>query len=291
MLLKIGAIEAGGTKMVCGIGNEHGDIIEQVTILTRTPQETLADIVEYFSDKQIEKMGIGSFGPIQVNRDQANYGSLLETPKTAWKHFPLLETLKQHFPKNTPFVVDTDVNAAAYGELKWGAAKGLNSCVYFTVGTGIGAGAVINGQLVHGLLHPEAGHMFIKRHPQDDFSGSCPYHGDCLEGLASGTAMKERWGKNGIDIHDELAWEIEAYYLAQAAMNALVTYSPEKIIFGGGVLNRSGLIEKVREQFLQLLNGYIQKQEVIDHVGTFISLPGLGTDAGLKGSLALALDE
>ncbi|PAV30821.1 fructokinase [Virgibacillus profundi] len=287
--MNIGAIEAGGTKFVCGIGNEHGEIFEKISIPTRNPVETIKDVIAFFDGKEIDRMGIGSFGPIQVNRDQSDYGTILETPKTAWKYFPLLQTIKSYFPKDMPFEVDTDVNAAAFGELKWGAAKGLDSCVYFTVGTGIGAGAVIDGKIVHGLLHPEAGHMFVKRHPKDDFVGSCPYHGDCLEGLAAGTSMKERWGKAGVDIHNEEAWEMEAYYLAQTAINALLTYSPEKIIFGGGVLNHPGLIEKVREQFSKLLNGYIKKDEVIKNVENYIVLPGLGSEAGLKGSLALVL--
>lgn len=285
----IGAIEAGGTKFVCGIGNEHGEIFEKISIPTRTPEETMKDVFQFFEGKQIERMGIGSFGPIQVSQDQPDYGTILETPKTDWKYFPLFEEIKRNFPKDMPIAVDTDVNAAAFAEMKWGAAEGMNSCVYFTVGTGIGAGAVVRGKLVHGLLHPEAGHMFVKRHPDDDFKGSCPYHGDCLEGLASGTSMRERWGKAGVDLQDKAAWDLEAYYLAQTAINALLTYSPEKIIFGGGVLNHPGLIDKVREQFSKLLNGYIKKDEVIEDVDDYIVLPGLGSEAGLKGSLALVL--
>lgn len=287
----IGAIEAGGTKFVCGIGNEHGEIFEKVSIPTRKPEETMKDVFRFFEGKAIERMGIGSFGPIQVNRDQRDYGTILETPKTEWKYFPLLAEVRRNFSKDMPIAVDTDVNAAAFGEMKWGTAKGMDSCVYFTVGTGIGAGAVVRGKLVHGLLHPEAGHMFVKRHPSDDFKGSCPYHEDCLEGLASGTAMRQRWGKSGADIHNEAAWDIEAYYLAQTAINALLTYSTGKIIFGGGVLNHPGLIEKVREQFSKLLNGYIKKDEVIENVEDYIVLPGLGSEAGLKGSLALILQE
>ncbi|OZU88082.1 fructokinase [Virgibacillus indicus] len=285
----IGAIEAGGTKFVCGIGNEHGEIFEKISIPTRTPKETMKDVFQFFEGKQIERMGVGSFGPIQVSQDQPDYGTILETPKTDWKYFPLLDEIKKNFSDDMLIAVDTDVNAAAFAEMKWGAAKGMNSCVYFTVGTGIGAGAVVRGKLVHGLLHPEAGHMFVKRHPDDDFKGSCPYHGDCLEGLASGTSMRERWGKAGVDIQDKAAWDLEAYYLAQTAINALLTYSPEKIIFGGGVLNHPGLIDKVREQFSKLLNGYIKKDEVIEDVDDYIVLPGLGSEAGLKGSLALVL--
>lgn len=286
----IGAIEAGGTKMVCGLGDEEGNIIEEVKFPTRTPRETIPEIINFFKDKNIKKMGVGSFGPVQVNSDSEKYGIILETPKTDWKYFNLLQTLKSNFP-NISFVIDTDVNAAAYGEMKWGAALGLDSCAYFTVGTGIGVGAVVDNNLVHGLLHPEAGHMFIKRHSNDDFKGSCPYHNDCLEGLASGTAMEARWGKRGTEIKAEMAWEIEAYYLAQATVNVFLTYSPKKIILGGGVMNHPGLINKVRENFVRLLNGYLQKDFINQNAEHFISLPGLGDEAGLKGALALAIDQ
>lgn len=286
----VGAIEAGGTKFICGVGTEQGEILEQISIPTRGPEETLKDVVDFFKGKEIERLGIGSFGPIQVNKTQPDYGSLLETPKTIWKHYPLLKHLEGHFPAGMPIVVDTDVNAAALGEIKWGAAKGKDSCVYFTVGTGIGAGVFLNGKLLHGLMHPEAGHMFIKRHEMDDFSGCCPYHKDCLEGLASGTALKTRWGVDGTELTDDRAWELEGYYLAQAAVNAIVTYSPEKIIFGGGVSQRPGLIEQIQKQTLELLNGYIKKNQITDNIEDYISLPGLGSQAGLKGSLALALD-
>ncbi|RIU88739.1 ROK family protein [Oceanobacillus picturae] len=286
----VGAIEAGGTKFICGVGTEQGEILEQISIPTRGPEETLKDVVDFFKGKEVERLGIGSFGPIQVNKTQPDYGSLLETPKTIWKHYPLLKHLEGHFPAGMPIVVDTDVNAAALGEIKWGAAKGKDSCVYFTVGTGIGAGVFLNGKLLHGLMHPEAGHMFIKRHEMDDFSGCCPYHKDCLEGLASGTALKTRWGVAGTELTDERAWELEGYYLAQAAVNAIVTYSPEKIIFGGGVSQHSGLLEQIQKQTLELLNGYIKKSQITDNIEDYISLPGLGSQAGLKGSLALVLD-
>lgn len=286
----VGAIEAGGTKFICGVGTEQGEILEQISIPTRGPEETLKDVVDFFKGKEIERLGIGSFGPIQVNKTQPDYGSLLETPKTIWKHYPLLKHLEGHFSAGMPIVVDTDVNAAALGEIKWGAAKGKDSCVYFTVGTGIGAGVFLNGKLLHGLMHPEAGHMFIKRHEMDDFSGCCPYHKDCLEGLASGTALKTRWGVDGTELTDDRAWELEGYYLAQAAVNAIVTYSPEKIIFGGGVSQHPGLLEQIQKQTLDLLNGYIKKPQITDNIEDYISLPGLGSQAGLKGSLALVLD-
>lgn len=286
----VGAIEAGGTKFICGVGTEQGEILEQISIPTRGPEETLKDVVDFFKGKEIERLGIGSFGPIQVNKTQPDYGSLLETPKTVWKHYPLLKHLEGHFPAGMPIVVDTDVNAAALGEIKWGAAKGKDSCVYFTVGTGIGAGVFLNGKLLHGLMHPEAGHMFIKRHEMDDFSGCCPYHKDCLEGLASGTALKTRWGVAGTELADERAWELEGYYLAQAAVNAIVTYSPEKIIFGGGVSQHPGLLEQIQKQTLELLNGYIKKPQITDNIEDYISLPGLSSQAGLKGSLALVLE-
>lgn len=287
--MAIGAIEFGGTKTICALGNKEGKIIEQITIPTEGPEVTLSKVVNFFANKKIEKMGIGSFGPIQVNKKYKSYGTILETPKTEWRYISLLKRLRKSLPSSLPIILDTDVNAAAYGEMKWGAARGLDSCVYFTIGTGIGAGAVVNEKVVHGLLHPEAGHMYIKRHLNDDFMGCCPYHGDCLEGLASGTALEKRWGKNGKKLENEFAWDIEAYYLAQAAINATYTYAPEKIIFGGGVMNHLGLIDKVRENFHNLLNGYIQKDFI--NVENYISLPGLEGISGLKGALALAIDK
>ena len=177
--MRIGAVEAGGTKIVCGIGNEHGKIEESIQFPTEHPEPTLAKIIDYFRDKEVEAIGIGSFGPIELNKQSPQYGFVTTTPKPGWAGFDFLGTLRKEF--DVPFGWDTDVNAAAFGEAKWGAAQGLDSCVYYTIGTGVGIGIFTEGKLVHGLVHPEAGHVLVRRHPDDDFAGNCPYHGDCLQ--------------------------------------------------------------------------------------------------------------
>ena len=190
--MMIGAVEAGGTKMVCGIGNERGDILERTSFPTSQPAETLERIISYFRDKPVDAIGIGSFGPIGLDPARPEYGHITTTPKPGWSGCDFLGTLKREY--DVPYGWDTDVNAAALGEVIWGAAKGLDSCVYYTIGTGIGMGVVAEGKAVHGLLHPEAGHIPVRRHPDDAFAGNCPYHGDCLEGMASGLALERRWG-------------------------------------------------------------------------------------------------
>jgi len=283
----IGGIETGGTKTTCAIGSENGEIIEKETFPTKQPAETFIKIADFFSNKKIDRIGVGAFGPIQVDDKKELYGTIFETPKTGWSNVSLLEEIKKFV--STPVVIDTDVNAAVYGEFKWGEGQTHDSCVYFTVGTGIGLGAIVNKKIIHGSLHPEAGHMFVKRHWNETFSGGCPYHKDCLEGLASGTAMKNKWGKSCDDIENEQAWDIEAYYLAQAALNATYAYSPDKIILGGGVMNKKGLISKIRDEFNYLLNGYLKKDFI--YSDSFITLPGLGENSGIKGAIALANDK
>ncbi|WP_263497726.1 ROK family protein [Rossellomorea vietnamensis] len=283
----IGAIEAGGTKFVCGIGNERGEILERVTIPTTTPGETLKQVVKFFEDKNIEKLGVGSFGPIDLNPESEGYGSITSTPKPHWSHFNLIGALKKHF--FIPIEFDTDVNAAAFGESIWGAAKGLDSCLYITVGTGIGVGALTEGKLVHGLTHPEMGHILVRRHPDDPYEGGCPYHGDCLEGLASGPAIETRWGKKAVELVDTpQVWEMEAYYLAQAIAHYILILSPKKVILGGGVMNQEHLFPLIREQVVNILGGYVQHKQILEEIDTYIVPPGLGNNAGLVGALGLA---
>ena len=235
--MRIGAIEAGGTKFVCGVGNENGEILERVSFPTETPEITLAKAVEFFKDKNIERLGIGSFGPIDVNPKSKTYGYITKTPKLAWTDYDVIGYLKRHF--DIPMYFDTDVNGAALGEATWGAAKGLENCLYITIGTGIGGGALVSGKLVHGMLQPEMGHIIVKRHPEDTYEGKCPFHKDCFEGMAAGPAIEERWGKKGYELAvDHKAWEIEAYYIAQGVVNFILTLSPEKIILGGGVMKQ-----------------------------------------------------
>ncbi|WP_336785120.1 ROK family protein [Paenibacillus sp. MMO-177] len=286
--MRLGAIEAGGTKFVCGIGNEHGVIEERVSFPTELPERTMGNVIDYFKDKQVEAIGIGSFGPLNLDPQSPFYGHVTTTPKPGWANYPFLGVLGNSF--DIPFGWDTDVNAAAYGEATWGAAKGLESCVYFTVGTGIGVGVYSEGKLVHGLVHPEGGHVLTRRHPTDRFAGICPYHGDCLEGMASGPAIEARWGVKGSEIPaDHPAWEIEAFYIGQAVSNVILMLSPKKVILGGGVMHQHQLFWLIRSEVIKNLKGYVQSEEVLDRIDSYIVPPGLGENAGLAGSLALGL--
>jgi len=286
--MRIGAIEAGGTKFVCGVGSETGAIEDRVSFPTEHPEETLGNVIAYFQDKQVEAIGIGSFGPINIDPSSEQYGYVTTTPKPHWGGFPFLPTLRKAF--DVPYGWDTDVNAAAYGEAVWGAAKGLDSCLYYTIGTGVGVGVFAEGKLVHGLVHPEGGHVLLRRHPDDSFEGFCPYHGDCLEGMAAGPALERRWGVKGHELPaDHKAWEIEAYYLGQAIAGAILMLSPKKIILGGGVMHQRQLFPLVRDQVRKLLNGYVSAEAILEHIDDYIVPPGLGDNAGLCGALALGL--
>ncbi|NRF93786.1 ROK family protein [Paenibacillus frigoriresistens] len=283
----LGAIEGGGTKFVCGIGTPEGEIVERISIPTTTPEETLDRAIIFFEKQSIEAIGIGTFGPIDLNAQSANYGSVTSTPKPNWSGYRIVEHLKRRF--NGPIGFDTDVNAAALGELTWGAAKGLNSCLYMTIGTGIGAGAIVEGKLLHGLTHPEMGHIVVRRHLNDSYDGHCPFHRDCLEGLAAGPAIEARWDRKAEQLEStHLAWEIESYYIAQALVNYTLILSPEKIILGGGVMKQSQLFPLIREQFLNIMNGYVNNNVISKDINDYIVQPGLGSNAGLCGALALA---
>lgn len=286
--MRIGAIEAGGTKTNCGVGDENGNLFDYVSFPTRDPMETLHDVTAYFHNQKLDGLGVASFGPVEVSPLSPKYGKITSTPKLAWQNFDWFRSLEEYM--NCPMFLDTDVNAAALGEARWGAASGLRNCVYVTVGTGIGAGLLVEGNLVHGLLHPEAGHMFVRRHALDTYQGHCPFHGDCLEGLAAGPALAERWGRKAETLDPaHLAWDIEAYYLAQAVVNLTLTSAPEKVILGGGVFHQPELLRRVRQQVIDLLNGYLLKDEIIKGIENFIVQPGLGDFAGLKGALALVV--
>lgn len=284
----IGAIEAGGTKFVCGIGNADGDIVDRVSFPTAQPQETLRRVVDYFTDKNVQAIGIGSFGPIGLSPGSDAYGFVTTTPKPGWSGFDFLGTLRRAF--DVPCGWDTDVNAAAYGEAMWGAAQGLNDCAYYTIGTGVGVGVYAGGRLLHGLLHPEGGHIPVRRHPNDRFAGRCPYHGDCLEGMASGPAIEERWGAKGHELpQDHPAWEIEAHYIAESIATTVLLLSPRKIILGGGVMQQEQLLPLIRQHVAKLLNGYVAAPELAEGLDDYIVAPGLGTQSGLKGALALGI--
>ncbi|WP_068776696.1 ROK family protein [Paenibacillus sp. FJAT-26967] len=283
----LGAIEAGGTKFVCAVGREDGTVLERISFPTTTPEETMASVIHFFEDKEVEAIGVGSFGPVDPNKQSPTYGYITTTPKPHWAHYDMLGELRRRF--NIPMEFDTDVNGAALGEMTWGAARGLHNCLYITVGTGIGAGAIANGRVIHGLAHPEMGHLLLRRHPQDPYAGRCPYHGDCLEGLAAGPAIEARWGVKASELAaDHLAWEIEADYLAKALMSYVLVLSPEKIIMGGGVMKQEQLFPLIRGRFQQLMNAYVQKPQVLADIDAYIVAPQLGDNAGICGALALA---
>ena len=282
----LAAVEAGGTKFNCGLGDENGNIIDQVSIPTTTPEETMKKVIEYFKDKKFDVMGVGSFGPIDPIKGSKTYGHITKTPKAYWSDYNLIGELKKHF--DVPMEFDTDVNGAALAEAWWGAGKGFKNVMYITVGTGIGAGATVDGKMLQGLTHPEMGHISVKRHPEDAFEGTCSFHGDCLEGMAAGPAIEKRWGKKGIELaEDNRVWEMEAYYLSQALVNYILILSPEKIIMGGGVMKQKQLFPLIHKNVKEMLNGYVDKKEILEDIENYIIYPGLGDYAGFIGSFAL----
>ena len=282
----IAAVEAGGTKFICGLGTEDGKIIDRINIPTTTPEETMKQVIKYFKDKEFDVMGVGSFGPIDPVKESATYGYITKTPKPYWSDYNIIGELKKHF--DVPMEFDTDVNGAALAESWWGSGNGLKNVMYITVGTGIGAGAVVDGKMLQGLTHPEMGHIFLKRHKDDNYEGKCPFHKDCLEGLASGPAIEERWGKKGVALaDDEKVWEMEAYYLAQGLINYILILSPQKIIMGGGVMKQQQLFQLIRKNVQKFLNGYVHKKEILEDIDDYIVYPGLGDEAGFIGSIAL----
>ncbi len=281
-----GALEAGGTKMVCAIGDETGRIIERISIPTRTPEETIPEIMNYFKSKDIVALGIGAFGPVDVNKESCTYGHILDTPKIPWRNFDLVGTFLKEL--NIPIGLDTDVNASCLGEMTFGCAKGLDNVIYITIGTGVGVGVSINGKLLHGMLHPEAGHILSIPHPDDSYKGKCPYHGTCFEGMAAGPAIEERWGKKAIDlVNQEEVWELEAYYIAGALMTYILTYAPRKIILGGGVMHQEQLFPLVHKKVRELMNGYINTKEFKD-IENYIVPCSLNDDQGIMGCIQLA---
>lgn len=280
-----GVIEAGGTKMICAVGNRKLEILDQVRIATRRPEETFDEIKKFFAKykDEIESIAIGSFGPIDINPASDGYGKILNTPKEGWKDFNIVKYLKEDFP--VPIFVTTDVNASAYGEYKIGRGEGKSSLAYYTVGTGIGGGVVQNNKFIGGASHPEMGHMIIKKDPSDPYEGGCACHSDCLEGLASGPNIEKRLKKRGenLDPTDKF-WDIEANYLAQAAYNTSLMFSPDVIVFGGGVMQVERLIEKVREKFKDLMNGYVDFPDL----DSYIVLPKYDGKSATYGLLILA---
>lgn len=279
----LGAIEAGGTKFVCAVSDEDLTIVEKITIPTTTPAETFAEVFKFFDRFELQGIGIGSFGPIDVNPQSKTYGYITSTPKRLWRDTNFVGAFEERY--QVPVGWNTDVNAAALGEVTLGAAKDKASCVYITVGTGVGGGAVINGETLTGYGHPEMGHIHLPRHEKDTYEGFCDYHGDCLEGLAAGPAIEARYGTKAEELPaDHEAWEIEAHYLAHAAMSYTMTLSPDCIIFGGGVMQQPQLIHLLREKFVKILNDYVD----LPPIEEYLIATGLEDESGILGSLLLA---
>lgn len=295
--MRLGALEAGGTKMVLAVGNEKGEIFEMISMPTKTPKETVPPMIKWFKEQKIEALGIGAFGPVDVNEESKTYGSILDTPKLAWVRFNLIEAMRDGMEDEdgsfleglkVPMKIDTDVNGSCLGEMTFGAAKGLDSVLYLTVGTGVGAGIAIGGRLLHGMLHPEAGHILLDKHKDDKGSCVCPYHDNCLEGLAAGPSLEARWGKKGIELVDmPEVWELESHYLAKALVNYILTVSPKRIILGGGVMHQKQLFPLIREKVKSYLGGYIKTEE-LENLDEYIVPNSLDDLQGVLGAIELA---
>lgn len=289
-MLPYGCIEAGGTKFVCGLGTGPEDLAT-VSLPTTSPAETIREVVAYFRERAGSKLaavGIASFGPVDLEPASPTYGYITETPKLAWQHFDLMGEIRSAL--GVPVGFDTDVNAAALGEARWGAGRDCSDFVYLTIGTGIGGGAVVNGKLVHGLVHPEMGHIRVPHDRQRDaYPGHCPFHADCLEGLACGPAIEQRWGTPAGGLApDHPAWALEAHYLALGLATWVCTLSPKRIIMGGGIMQQQHLFPAIREELKQLLNGYIPTKALAEEIDSYVVPPLLANRAGALGAIVLA---
>ncbi len=288
----IGGIEAGGTKFVCAVGTGPDDLRDEIRFSTTSPEETIGQAVQFFQEQEdkhgkLAAIGVAAFGPLDPEPGSSTYGYITTTPKPGWANVDFVGAIQKAF--DIPVGFDTDVNGAALGEGRWGAAQDVNTFIYLTIGTGIGGGAMVNGNLLHGLVHPEMGHTsLIHDWEKDPYAGRCPYHGDCLEGMASGPAIGERWGIKGQNLPaDHPAWELEAEYLAQALRNFVCTLSPQRIIMGGGVMEQPQLFPLVRQKTHDYLNGYVQHPAILEQIDSYIVPPGLGNQAGVLGAIAL----
>jgi len=288
-----GAIEGGGTKFVCAVGKADGSILAETRFPTTTPDETLGRAIQFFRAQsttlgKLSSLGIACFGPLDPNPSSPTYGHTLATPKPGWSGVDVVGRLQAAL--GIPIGFDTDVNGAALGEARWGAAQGFSTFLYFTIGTGIGGGAMVEGKLLHGLIHPEMGHVLLPHETaRDPFPGICPFHGDCFEGLASGPALEKRWGQRAETLPvDHPAWELEADYIALAMEGFICAFSPQRIILGGGVPQQPQLIPLVRTKTLALLANYIQSKEILENMDRYIVPPELESRAGIAGAIALA---
>jgi len=290
-----GGIEAGGTKFICAVGSGPEDVRAELRAPTTTPEESLRQAIEFFRAQQqthgaLTALGVASFGPVDPDPASSSFGHITTTPKPGWSGTDMVTPLRQEL--GVPVGFDTDVNGAALGEARWGAGQGLDSLVYITVGTGVGGGVLIAGQPLHGLMHPEIGHMLVPRvRAADPYQGACPFHGDCLEGLASGPALEARWGLPAEELPaDHPAWVLESVYLGYGVATLVCVLSPQRIIMGGGVMGQPQLLPLVRDRVREILNGYLQREALNEGIDDYIVSPGLGARAGVLGAIALAQD-
>ena len=290
-----GAVEAGGTKFICAIGDEHGNIVAQERYPTADPISTLAAMHGFLREqggdpRPLTAIGVACFGPVELDRSSPRYGFIGQTPKVGWSNTDVAGSLARAF--QIPIGFDTDTNAAALAEHRWGAARELENLVYLTIGTGIGGGVLVGGVPIHGLMHPEVGHIYPRRHPLDlGFDGACPFHGDCMEGLASGPAILARTGKSLQQLHEgHPQWEIEADYLGQLCAQLVLTVSPRRIIMGGGVMSQASLFPLIHGRLRHWLGGYIDRSDILTGIEEYVVPPGLGDRAGILGALVLAME-
>jgi fructokinase len=286
-----GGVETGGTWCVCALGTGPGQLVAHDRFPTGTPEATIERIVAFFASDAHPApaaIGLGSFGPVDVDPDSPTWGSVTTTPKPGWSHTPVAPVLRERL--GIPVAFDTDVNAAALGEQRWGAGRDVRSLCYLTVGTGIGAGLLVEGRPVHGLVHPEVGHLRLPHDlARDPFAGVCPFHGDCWEGLACGPALSARWRAEGGDLPDDHpAWALEAEYVALGILSIVMVASPHRVIVGGGVMERAPLLGLVRQRLRALVGGYLDLPLLGDEVVRYVVRPELGDDAGVLGAIALA---
>lgn len=282
-----GGLEAGGTKTVCAVGYTDGTIVDKISFPTTTPEASMPKIIDYFRDKEICALGIGSFGPVDVDPDSETYGSILDSPKLPWQHYPIKKVLEDSL--DVPIKIDTDVNGSCLGEMTFGCAQNIDNVGYVTIGTGIGAGMAVNGQLVHGMGHPEFGHILVSKLEGDEYGGKCPFHPTCFESLASGPAIEGRWGKKAEELSDRPeVWDMEADYIAQGLMAMVLTISPRKIILGGGVMHQLQLFPLIRTKLMEKLAGYIHTKE-LENIEEYVVPASLDEDQGVMGALQLGV--
>lgn len=288
----VGGLEAGGTKFVCAVGTGPDDVRAETRFATTTPGHTFERAAAFFTEQAAQAplaaLGIASFGPLDLDARSPTFGAITTTPKPGWRQVDLVGPLRRAL--GLPVVLDTDVNGAALAEHRWGSAQGVETLVYVTVGSGIGGGALVNGRPIHGLVHPEMGHLRLPHdRERDPFPGICPHHGDCWEGLASAPALTARWGQAPETLPDDHpAWDLEAHYLALGLANVVLVLSPERVVLGGGVMARARLYPSIRSGLAGVLGGYLQTPALGERIDTFVVPPVFGDRAGVLGALALA---